>query len=116
MSDAVRGVPACTCSPARAGLRGPEESPALDAVFKALASAQRRELLRLVASGASDGTADVCACRLAEALELAPSTISHHMASLVKAGLVTATKRGLWVYYRVERDALASAAESIAGL
>lgn len=116
MSDAARDVAGCACSPARAGVRGAAEDPALDAVFKALASAQRRELLRLVASGAADGGADVCACRLAEALELAPSTISHHMASLVKAGLVTATKRGLWVYYRVERDALASAAESIVGL
>ena len=94
--------------------------PELDAVFKALASAQRRELLRIVAASTSaDGVCcaeDVCACKLAEALDLAPSTISHHMGALVKAGLVTATKRGLWVYYRLERDALARAAGALSEL
>jgi ArsR family transcriptional regulator len=86
----------------------------LDAGLKALASAPRRHLLRIVADNTSaDGSCcgtDVCACRLADALDLAPSTISHHMSVLVGAGLVSATKRGLWVYYRLERDALAALA------
>ena len=58
----------------------------------------------------------MCACKLADALDLAPSTISHHMGALMKAGLVTATKRGLWVYYRLERDALARVAGALSGL
>jgi ArsR family transcriptional regulator len=86
----------------------------LDAGLKALASAPRRQLLRIVAEHTSvDGgccDTDVCACRLADALDLAPSTISHHMSVLVGAGLVSATKRGLWVYYRLERDALSALA------
>lgn len=110
---------ACDCAPlpaapprgdAPAGM--PDER--LDAALKALASAPRRELLRIVARHtAADGgccDTDVCACTLADALELAPSTISHHMAVLVRAGLVTASKRGLWVYYRLERDVLAAVA------
>jgi ArsR family transcriptional regulator len=114
--------PGCACGDAAvaAGKRAVLEEPELDAVFKALASAQRRELLRIVAASTSvDGgccEADVCACKLAEALDLAPSTISHHMSALVKAGLVSATKRGLWVYYRLERDALARAAGALSGL
>ena len=92
----------------------------LDAAFKALASAPRRALLRIVAAGTStDGEccpAEVCACTLSDALGLAPSTISHHMSALVKAGLVTATKRGLWVYYRLERDALARVAGELTAL
>lgn len=112
----------CPCGPAVAvaGTRAVTEEPELDAVFKALASAQRRELLRIVAASTSqDGAcceAEVCACKLADALDLAPSTISHHMSALVKAGLVKATKRGLWVYYRLERDALARVAGSLSGL
>jgi ArsR family transcriptional regulator, arsenate/arsenite/antimonite-responsive transcriptional repressor len=112
----------CACGPAitAAGKRVVAEEPELDAVFKALASAQRRELLRIVAASTSqDGACcetEVCACKLADALELAPSTISHHMGALVKAGLVTASKRGLWVYYRLERDALARAAGALSGL
>lgn len=107
---------ACEGAPARASAA----DASLDAAFKALASAQRRTLLRIVAASTSaDGSCcaeDVCACKLAEALDLAPSTISHHMSVLVKAGLVTATKRGLWVYYRLERDALAAVAEELGGL
>ena len=92
----------------------------VDAAFKALASAPRRQLLRIIAAHTSaDGgccDVEVCACKLADALELSPSTISHHMAALVKAGLVSATKRGLWVYYRLERDALARVAAELVSL
>jgi ArsR family transcriptional regulator, arsenate/arsenite/antimonite-responsive transcriptional repressor len=112
----------CECGPAAASAakRAVAEEPGLDAVFKALASAPRRELLRIVAASTSaDGGCcdpEVCACKLADALDLAPSTISHHMSALQRAGLVTATKRGLWVYYRLERDALSRAAAALSGL
>jgi ArsR family transcriptional regulator len=58
----------------------------------------------------------VCGCKLADALDLAPSTISHHMAVLVNAGLVSATKRGLWVYYRLERASLARVSQELVSL
>jgi DNA-binding transcriptional ArsR family regulator len=38
------------------------------------------------------------------------------MRALVRAGLVTSEKRGLWVYYRAERDAIARVASEVAGL
>jgi DNA-binding transcriptional ArsR family regulator len=38
------------------------------------------------------------------------------MAALVAAGLVSATKRGLWVYYRLERDALTRVAGELTSL
>lgn len=108
------------------GCAGPGVAPVasqdvtLDAAFKALASGPRRALLRIVAASTSTGgeccPAEVCACTLSDALGLAPSTISHHMSALVKAGLVTATKRGLWVYYRLERDALARVAGELTAL
>jgi ArsR family transcriptional regulator len=92
----------------------------LDAAFKALSSAPRRELLRIIAASTSaDGeccAVEVCACKLADALDLAPSTISHHMSALVGAGLVSATRRGLWVYYRLEREALARVAGGLTSL
>jgi ArsR family transcriptional regulator len=92
----------------------------LDGALKALASGPRRALLRIVASRTAGAKCcspadEVCACDLAEALELAPSTISHHMNALVRAGLVVARRQGLWVYYRVDREALAGVAEAIAG-
>jgi ArsR family transcriptional regulator len=106
---------------------GTSDAFPLDEALKALASAPRRQLLRIVFSRtASDCCAGavsacecddhVCACDLADALGLAPSTISHHMRALVRAGLVSAEKRGLWVYYRAEREALARVAAEVAGL
>jgi ArsR family transcriptional regulator len=106
---------------------GTSDALLLDEALKALASAPRRRLLRIVSSrtaasccggdAAACGCDDhVCACDLADALGLAPSTISHHMRALVRAGLVSAEKRGLWVYYRAEREALARVAAEITGL
>jgi ArsR family transcriptional regulator len=113
----------CDCGgPAGLAARPPSAltDERLDAGLKALASAPRRQLLRIIATHTSaDGgccDTEVCACKLADALELAPSTISHHMAVLVKAGLVSATKRGLWVYYRLERAELAALAAEFASL
>jgi ArsR family transcriptional regulator, arsenate/arsenite/antimonite-responsive transcriptional repressor len=98
----------------------PAQEAAADAAFKALASSPRRELLRIIAAHTSiDGACcptEVCACKLADALDLAPSTISHHMAALVNAGLVSASKRGLWVYYRLERETLARIAAELVSL
>jgi ArsR family transcriptional regulator, arsenate/arsenite/antimonite-responsive transcriptional repressor len=94
----------------------------LETGFKALSSAHRRRLLRIVSehTAAADrsccATEEVCACRLAEAVDLAPSTISHHMGVLVRAGLVTARKEGLWVYYRIDRPALERLAREIESL
>jgi ArsR family transcriptional regulator len=87
-----------------------------DLVFKALASAPRREILRLLASG--EGAEDVrccagdavCACVFAEKLDLSAPTVSHHMKALIEAGLVSAEKRGLWVYYRLRPETLAAVA------
>jgi ArsR family transcriptional regulator len=94
----------------------------LDAALKALASAQRREIVRfLVAHAADDGAAccasdEVCACKISDHLGLAASTVSHHMALLRDAGLVTARKDGTWVYYTVRRDVLRAVAASINGM
>ena len=84
----------------------------IDAVFKALASRPRREILRILATSgtAADGTCcaeEVCACVFADKLGLGAPTVSHHMKALLDAGLVSANKRGLWVYYRLVPEAFA---------
>lgn len=43
---------------------------------------------------------ELCACQLVELLRLAPSTVSQHMGILRRAGLVSAEKRGRWMYYK----------------
>lgn len=94
----------------------------LDAALKALASVQRREIVRVLilhsgeAGKSCCAASEVCACRLSEHLGLAASTISHHMSLLRDAGLVTARKDGTWVYYTVRRDVLAAVAAAVEGL
>ncbi|TDB37897.1 MAG: transcriptional regulator [Actinobacteria bacterium] len=98
------------------------DEASLDAALKALASAQRREILRFLASCAAEhgktccAQDEVCACKLSEHLGLVPSTVSHHMAILREAGLVSARKDGTWVYYTVERGALAAVAAELGAL
>lgn len=81
-------------------------------VFKALADPSRLKVLHLLAQPpindcASPGS--VCACDLETHLGLAQPTISHHMRILTQAGLVTASKRGRWMDYRLNPDGLAHA-------
>ncbi|ERR1035437_5669938 len=90
-----------------------------DAVFKALASEQRREVLRMLGEATVDpdktccAPDEVCACKISDRLGLVPSTVSHHMSVLRSAGLVTARHDGSWVYYSLCRDALDRAAKEL---
>lgn len=83
-----------------------------DLVFKALSSKPRREILTLLATGAGEDDArccspdEVCACVFVEKLGLGAPTVSHHMKALIDAGLVSGEKRGSWVYYRLQVDAV----------
>ena len=59
----------------------------------------------------------ICGCDLETFLGVTQPTISHHMKLLVDAGLVTAERRGRWVYYELRADAfrdLAAALEDVA--
>ena len=78
----------------------------VELVFRALASKPRREIIRLLATEGDEGgeccsATEVCACVFAEKLGIGAPTVSHHMKSLIEAGLVTSEKRGQWVYYRL---------------
>jgi len=46
----------------------------------------------------------VCACDIVAALGLSQPTISHHMAILTQAGLVTGRKAGKWMHYSIDAD------------
>jgi len=67
----------------------------LAAAFKALADPVRLRLLSLIAS-APDGTA--CSCDLELPVGKSQPTVSHHLAVLAEAGLITKEKAGRWVY------------------
>jgi ArsR family transcriptional regulator len=96
------------------------EKDRLELVFRALASKPRRDILALLASGGGEtrqnaccAAVEVCACVFAEKLGIGAPTVSHHMKALIEAGLVTAEKRGLWVYYRLVPEAVREVANDL---
>ena len=97
-------APIC-CAPVAAGAM--QEPAALEVALrlKALADPTRVRLISLLMS-APDG--EVCTCDLAPAVGLTDATVSHHLASLRKAGLVESERRGPNVYYRARRESLSA--------
>jgi ArsR family transcriptional regulator, arsenate/arsenite/antimonite-responsive transcriptional repressor len=96
---------AACCAPLSAEPLTMEQAEQVAPLLKALADPVRLRLVSLVASR-PDGEA--CVCDLNAAFDLSQPTISHHMKVLHEAGLVDRDKRGVWVYYRVRPQALAS--------
>lgn len=70
-------------------------------LLKALADPVRLRLMSMIA--AAD---EVCVCELMVPFDVSQPTISHHLKVLRSAGLVDSERRGTWVYYRAEREAL----------
>jgi ArsR family transcriptional regulator, arsenate/arsenite/antimonite-responsive transcriptional repressor len=48
----------------------------------------------------------VCVCDLEAAVPVKQPTVSHHLRLLKQAGLVTSSRKGLYVYYQVDRTGL----------
>ncbi len=46
----------------------------------------------------------LCACEIQAALGVTHATVSHHMRALTAAALVSAERRGKWMYYRLKGD------------
>jgi DNA-binding transcriptional ArsR family regulator len=62
-------------------------------ITKALADENRVRTILFLRHG------ELCVCRIIDMLELAPSTVSKHMAILQQAGLVESRKEGRWRNY-----------------
>lgn len=68
-------------------------------LFKALSDATRLRCLSLLVSAD-----ELCVCELTHALALPQPKVSHHLAALRKAKLVSDRKEGLWIYYRISQE------------
>jgi ArsR family transcriptional regulator len=90
-------VSACCTPLADAEIAAPD-AVVLAEAFKALGDPVRLRLLSLLAT--ADG-GEVCACDLVEPVGKSQPTVSHHLKVLRDAGLVTATRRGVNIWYAV---------------
>jgi ArsR family transcriptional regulator len=64
-------------------------------VMKALSDPNRVKMIKMLQRRV------LCVCEIQEALGLAQSTASKHLKILEEAGLITYSKEGLWVNYRL---------------
>jgi ArsR family transcriptional regulator len=78
----------------------------LDEIIKALAHPARREILgwlktpeEVFSEQQHPFEMGVCAGKIFEKAGLSQSTVSAHLATLQKAGLVTTNKVGQWIFY-----------------
>jgi len=99
--ERLTGSDGACCLPRYQGLgkkvaKGPRFAAALTRA-RALSDEQR---LTAVAILQREG--EMCGCEIQAALGLTHATVSHHMAVLTSAGLVTHRRRGKWTYYRLK--------------
>lgn len=81
-------------------------------IFKALANPNRLGIYMRLVACCEPGTrcstdADTCVGEVAAGLELAPSTVSHHLKELRQAGLIQMEKQGQKSYCWVRPETLA---------
>ena len=96
----MKALPVICCPPGAAPL-GEDERVELATRFKALADPARVAILSMLSAGD-----EVCVCVLTGELDLSQPTVSHHLRILREAGLVEATRRGTWAFYRLVPEAL----------
>lgn len=87
----------------------------MDRVALALSDPIRLQILDLLVAGRAfeccspdnpESPTGICACDILPKLEIAPSRLSYHMRELREAGLVEEQKRGRWIYYSINQEAL----------
>jgi DNA-binding transcriptional ArsR family regulator len=81
-------------------------------LMKALADPTRLTML----ASLWKADAPICICDFTAGLGLSQPTISHHMARLKSAGLVDSEKRGIWIYYRLNKKLAPSTREVLGQL
>jgi ArsR family transcriptional regulator len=77
-----------------------QASPLLEnaLMFKALGDETRLRMLGLLTQG------ELCVCDIMEVLNLPQSTASRHLAYLKNAKWISGTRRGKWMYYRLDES------------
>jgi ArsR family transcriptional regulator, lead/cadmium/zinc/bismuth-responsive transcriptional repressor len=78
---------------ARARLPAPEELAGMETLFKALGDSTRLRILHALLAG------EMCVCDLSETLRMSVSAVSHQLAGLKAAHLVSNRRQGKIVYY-----------------
>jgi len=88
----------------------PSDAEECAAIFRALGDPTRLQIIHMLA----EATEPVCVCDLTAAFDLGQPTISHHLAKLREAGLITSTRRGIWTFHQLNPGMSEPAREVVA--
>lgn len=91
------------CAP---GLAAPLDRPTAEELARLLKAVADPTRLQLVALLRTAPTGGICVCDLTGPLGLSQPTVSHHLKTLVEAGIVTKDKRGYWTWYALVPERL----------
>ena len=89
------------CAPLGVEPMSAEQADRVAGLMKALADPVRLRLMSMIAAAE-----ELCVCDLMTPFDVSQPTISHHLKVLREAGLVNCERRGTWVYYWADREAL----------
>ncbi|MDI6815762.1 MAG: metalloregulator ArsR/SmtB family transcription factor [Actinomycetota bacterium] len=90
-------------------------------LFKALANPARVEILKLLSAaqngqGEKVSNGETSVNMIVDKIPLSPSTVSHHLNVLKKAGVIHARKERQWIFYSINREPLEKMREFLASL
>jgi DNA-binding transcriptional ArsR family regulator len=76
------------------------------AVLKALSNPNRRKVYQIICRRGADGRKGITIEQICKAAGMKQPAVSHHVARLAAAGLVSRTKARWWVHCAPSRDGL----------
>lgn len=80
------------------------------ALFRALADPTRLGIIERLRGG------EQCVCDLTDMLDTGQSRLSFHLKTLKDAGLLRDRRQGRWIYYALDRDAIAEIEAAVAAI
>jgi ArsR family transcriptional regulator len=99
------------CPPIDAGLLSVADADRLAPLLKALAEPSRLRILSAVLE-----RGELCSCDVPELIDRSQPTASHHLSTLVGAGVLVREQRGRWAWFSVDPWATASLRAAFGGV
>jgi ArsR family transcriptional regulator len=100
------------CTPLTGGVIDSAAAERIAVALKALAEPTR---IRLISMIAAQPAGEACVCDLTGPVGLSQPTVSHHLKTLVDAGILTRQQRTKWAYYRLVPGALDAVGSLLSG-
>ncbi len=104
LSTSAQQVPSVSeCGSSPVAVLDRTEAERRAGLLKAVADPVRIQLLSLIKDSPDQ---EACVCDMTAAVQVSQPTVSHHLKTLVDAGILTRERRGSWAWFRLDTDVL----------